>query len=389
MVLVVSEGSAERRPPRWGLAAGLFVVVSGAIFGLAKLVPFEPKADISAGAGGDATRGQALFAANCAGCHGDDGAGGGIGPKLADVPREPAAIASVVATGRGAMPAGLVTGGDAADVVAYVASIGGGATAPPAPAARTEGGTVTFGGDRLQTIRITLNEPAPEGWAVWVDGPAGRRLVASIAANERALTLPATDPGSLATGHDAVLVGPSADTPVLRADISGLGELFVSAPAAAGGASLVGGLDSQVDILRQHIRFLRKALDEKNLANIRFHGEHMVNIVRGEPLADVDGNGDPSNPGDGVGLLGQANRDGYLPRILDLTDPPPASGTALATALTAIAREGQRCGTAPSVAGGRACVQAIAARDADVARLSAAMRTEVRAATTVLLLRNP
>ncbi len=371
---------------------GLLVVVSGAIFGLAKLVPFEPSADPAAAPGGDATRGAALFATNCAGCHGSGGAGGGIGPTLAGVPRDATDVASVIATGRGAMPSGLVTGTDAADVVAYVTSIGGGAaptaTAPTTPEG-TQKGTVTFVGDRLQGLTIQLNEPAPEGWAVWVDGPVGVRRVASITANERTVEVQDAGLGSLAAGSDAVLVGASAETPALRADITGLGELLVTSPIAAGEVSLIDGLDQQVGVLRKHIVFLRKALDEGNLANIRFHGEHMVNISRGDPARDVDGNGDPSNPGDGVGLVGQGNRDGYLTRIVALAGPDLAPGTHLDEEITAIARAGEQCAKAASLAAGRPCVEVIAARDREVARFTTAVGNELRAKATIPLLTVP
>jgi mono/diheme cytochrome c family protein len=72
---------------------------------------------------GDATRGAALFASTCAGCHGAEGSGGGVGPQLAGSGLESSEIAATVQQGRGVMPAGLVRGQDAADVVAYVASI--------------------------------------------------------------------------------------------------------------------------------------------------------------------------------------------------------------------------------------------------------------------------
>lgn len=60
----------------------------------------------------------------------------------------------------------------------------------------------------------------------------------------------------------------------------------------------------QVDVLVEHAAFLAKALDERNVFNVRFHAEHLSNIVRGEPIRDLDGNGEASNPGDGVGLAG-------------------------------------------------------------------------------------
>ena len=101
----------------------LLLVVAAATFGLAQWHPFSPSApaadDPSAG---DATRGATVFASSCAGCHGAD-ASGGAGPPLAGSGLTAEEVAAVVASGRGAMPAGIVTGQEAADVAAYVVSL--------------------------------------------------------------------------------------------------------------------------------------------------------------------------------------------------------------------------------------------------------------------------
>ena len=48
---------------------------------------------------------------------------GGIGPSLHGVGLTAAQVETIVASGRGVMPAGLVKGQEAADVAAYVASL--------------------------------------------------------------------------------------------------------------------------------------------------------------------------------------------------------------------------------------------------------------------------
>jgi cytochrome c551 len=72
---------------------------------------------------GDAARGETLFAENCAGCHGEAGAGGGVGPTLAGsgVAREDAQ--ATIENGSGIMPADLVSGQDLSDVLAYLETI--------------------------------------------------------------------------------------------------------------------------------------------------------------------------------------------------------------------------------------------------------------------------
>ena len=101
----------------------LLVVVAAVTFGLAVWHPFSPSAPAGAApSSGDAKRGASVFAGTCAGCHGAD-ASGGIGPALRDSGLTAADVAAVVATGRGTMPAALVSGRDLSDVAAYVATL--------------------------------------------------------------------------------------------------------------------------------------------------------------------------------------------------------------------------------------------------------------------------
>jgi mono/diheme cytochrome c family protein len=100
--------------------AGAIVVV--AVFLLAQRPIFEPDTSDRPVLVGDVERGEVLFAENCAGCHGPGGTGG-AGPVLVDSGLVEGEIANAIEQGRGIMPAGIVTGQDQADVVAYVASI--------------------------------------------------------------------------------------------------------------------------------------------------------------------------------------------------------------------------------------------------------------------------
>jgi cytochrome c551 len=69
--------------------------------------------------------GEAAFVASgCSGCHLDNGrAGGGAGPQLAGTGVTDEEIRTVVANGRGSMPAGLASGTDLDNIVAYVLSL--------------------------------------------------------------------------------------------------------------------------------------------------------------------------------------------------------------------------------------------------------------------------
>lgn len=110
------------RSPAGPLA--LLAVVAAAAFGLALWHPFSPSAAAPAGTApaGNASRGTTIFAASCAGCHGAD-ATGGVGPALRGSALTATAVTAVIAAGQGAMPAGIVSGQDAADVAAHVAAI--------------------------------------------------------------------------------------------------------------------------------------------------------------------------------------------------------------------------------------------------------------------------
>jgi mono/diheme cytochrome c family protein len=97
--------------------------VAAATFALAEAHVFSPSATPASYTGGDAARGETIFEQKCSGCHGMAGKGGGVGPRLAGAGLDAATVTAAVQQGRGVMPAGLVSGQEQADVVAYVVSI--------------------------------------------------------------------------------------------------------------------------------------------------------------------------------------------------------------------------------------------------------------------------
>ena len=112
-------------PRAWRpLLAGAIVVV--AVFLLAQWPIFEPSSAPEPGGTllTGAERGAVLYENECSSCHGTSGEGG-IGPPLADSGLDEVEIASVIARGGGGMPPAIVTGQNAEDVSAYVASIAG------------------------------------------------------------------------------------------------------------------------------------------------------------------------------------------------------------------------------------------------------------------------
>jgi mono/diheme cytochrome c family protein len=97
--------------------------IAAGVFLLAKAQIFEPSSSSADNtATGDAGRGALVFEQECAGCHGTGGEGGS-GPRLVETGLEAAFVTERVREGAGIMPAGIVTGQDEADVVAFVVSI--------------------------------------------------------------------------------------------------------------------------------------------------------------------------------------------------------------------------------------------------------------------------
>ena len=73
------DGAQAKKPKFWWLIAG-FAVVSGIVLVLALASPFSPSTSDVEVAEGDAAAGATVFEQNCAGCHGPQGTGGGVGP---------------------------------------------------------------------------------------------------------------------------------------------------------------------------------------------------------------------------------------------------------------------------------------------------------------------
>ena len=110
-----------RRGWRPLLVGGAVVVCT---FAVAQAKIFAPSAPAGGtDTGGDVSRGETVFRRECASCHGSGGSGGGVGPRLVGSGVDATTAAAIVQQGSGVMPAGLVSGRDEADVVAFVVSI--------------------------------------------------------------------------------------------------------------------------------------------------------------------------------------------------------------------------------------------------------------------------
>lgn len=119
-----NEGRSRR--PAYLILAPLLAgaAVTLGVFGLSEWHVFQPGPSDAAPtpvvADGDADAGRQVWVESCASCHGAD-AEGGIGPGfVGNTNLSDGDIAAVIQSGRGVMPAGLVSGQAEADVVAYL-----------------------------------------------------------------------------------------------------------------------------------------------------------------------------------------------------------------------------------------------------------------------------
>lgn len=190
-------------------------------------------------------------------------------------------------------------------------------------------------------------------------------------------------PAGLATGADALAIAAFVDSlDAASAGTTAAAPAATDAPPATTAAAPVGPSPQsvtaltalkrslrdgqpQVDVLVEHTRFLETALAEKNVFNVRFHAEHLSNIVRGDPVRDLDGNGEASNPGDGVGLAGPngghvtgadrlyaaiADDAGLDPEFRGRAERARASIAFMQDRLTAIVKQGERAAGVASAA---------------------------------------
>jgi len=121
-----AETPEHRRRRLVFIPVALFAVVVITVFVLAQLHLAKPEIkaveskDITLG---DPKHGAVLFANTCAGCHGPNGTGGGIGPELAGSGLSLGVVKATIDGGNSVMPPGLVKGADEADVLAYLDTI--------------------------------------------------------------------------------------------------------------------------------------------------------------------------------------------------------------------------------------------------------------------------
>ena len=140
--------------------------------------PVEEMGEGAADVAGDAAAGQAVYAAQCAACHGAQAEGGALGPALAGVAivKDAAQFAKIVREGTtgGMPPFPQLTDKELADMRAYLLPLGGGAAekatpaeAAPAPAAVVDPALLAEGEKLYQTSCASCHMPDGSGAAIF------------------------------------------------------------------------------------------------------------------------------------------------------------------------------------------------------------------------------
>lgn len=248
------------------------------------------------------------------------------------------AIATTAAATTAAQPVAVTT---AAATVATAPT----AAATQAPATQTAAqgeavGTISFRDDLKLTDQLIINFPTlaapPPGMSYfgWLQNSADGstlKLGQIIPGPNGAVNVrfSAPDKGNILAAYDKFLVthetiDPTPSAPSAMVAYSGqlpgpslihIRHLLVSFPATPGKIGLEVGLRDQATILRRHAEFMVDALKEDDLAAIKLHAEHLVNLIegsKGPDYGDLNKDGQVTNPGDGYGLLKNGDQLGYL-----------------------------------------------------------------------------
>ena len=180
-------------------------------------------------------------------------------------------------------------------------------------------------GPELEGIFVSLEEPADEDWTVWLETsghyPAEHVSVGVIPAGQTTLADPDLGLGTIIDRYDQVLVGQKLQEYELSsAELSEqrsaeIRRLILGDHGLPGRQSLLTNATDQVGTFGDHADLLAESLEKGDVAGVRLRAEQLVNIARGQPASDLDGDGLAESPGQAIGLLGTSDRQGYLPQI--------------------------------------------------------------------------
>ncbi len=193
--------------------------------------------------------------------------------------------------------------------------------------------------DRLNVDLFNVPQPpdgsAYEGWLIGNDGefrlsvgilapgadgrvsqsftsPAGENLLANY--DEFVVTLEPVDDSDPQPSADIKFSAVIPEGPRLA-----LRALIVSSGDTPGTVGYLLGLRAQAQLVDQHVSLTDLSMGAQDLAGIRRHAEHLVNLIEGlhgEHYGDLDGDGRVLDPGDGFGLLSTSQGFGYVEAVV-------------------------------------------------------------------------
>jgi plastocyanin len=214
------------------------------------------------------------------------------------------------------------------------------AAAATQAAAAGPAGTINFRDDLQLTDQLVINftslaPPASGkvylGWLVNSADGSNLNLGQIIPGADGSVSLKASEPkkGNFLATYDKFLVtqetlDPTPSAPSALVAYSGqlpgpslihIRHLLVSFPGTPNKIGLEVGLREQSVILRRHAEFMLDALKANDLATVKLHAEHLVNLIegsKGQDYGDLNKDGQITNPGDGYGLFMNGDQLGYL-----------------------------------------------------------------------------
>lgn len=216
-------------------------------------------------------------------------------------------------------------------------------TPPPLPAGYfgQPVGTAAFrdaaGRSDQLTINLRLNDSLPAGTelAAFLTTRNSSETLAlgplQIDGNQARLVFTTPDRGTLAGRYDRLVItreargvqlatpaGPPLAVGALPVQaFAQFNQLLAGDPRTQGYAV---GIRVQTDELVRHAQFMAAAQAAGDVAGVRRHAEHVVNLIvgsRAPDFGDLNQDGRVQNPGDGFGLLPNGDQAGYIQAVFD------------------------------------------------------------------------
>lgn len=166
---------------------------------------------------------------------------------------------------------------------------------------------------RLQVERVPL-PPSEQAYVLWLLDDAGTPLPVGVVpfedgrlALETAVdaNILATFPGLLITLEETAAPPETPGTPIFSGNFDPAIRDLLQQLLLEDANGTVAATVAQTNLAKQHFGLAQQSLDGGDLAEAKRHMEHVVNILDGQDgtfFGDLNLDGQPQNPGDGVGV---------------------------------------------------------------------------------------